>query len=419
MAQMLIQTPAFYGKGTDAQTGLSPEDYISRLDDLQRTNNWTDAEAAGHATSYLNGAARAWFYKVLWGEDEDEFDRAAGSYDAFKALFKPHYFTVTSTYDLSSDWHNLKQEGSETISQFYERVFGAISEWQRLFTRWDAPRKQVALNDVTAAITTVVNNGNAGLGADDGPRITAAHTNALATANTRAYMAVSDGCFREIAADLTFKVIANGVKHDKIRELVRRRHKARDTTLPALLQQMKDLENTIKAGREAPVSNRPVFPNLKMGGAKVAPVAEDAASDSAFAAAATLADVSADELVAAVNNLRKQSAAGGGGKKNDKSKSKKSSAAASVADPASSSSSRRNDNSGRGRAPDYFQKLCGWCEGWGHLEAECGRKTKGKLRGCAKGWPTPPPGTHATTTVGAVSEAASPATSSAGNARRW
>jgi Retrotransposon gag protein len=427
MAQMITQTPAFYGKGSDQKGGLTPEDFISRVDDLQRTNNWGDDAAAHHVQTYLNGPAREWFTQILWSTQRADYTRALASYEAFKEVFVPYYFSVTSTFDLSSDWHNLKQNQGEDVQAFYGRVVTAIAKWHRLFDRTDEPDQEF-LAAFVAARDNMENRGNQGANAD-APRVRDVDVNALNLACTRANANLADKYVQRVADDLTYKVLANGVRSDKIRELVRRRHKLRDTPLYVLLGQIVDLENTIKSSGPAPVDNKPKYPNLKMGGPTVAGL-EEAENDADFSAGDALSDgTSAADIISAVTTavvsaLKGGKSAAGGKKNNKKSSGKKSngtSAVGSGSAAAAKTTTRYTDANGRtyNRDPDYFLKQCGWCEGYGHIEVKCKRKPLNLPRGSHKGLPTPPHGTPVATSLSSVSAVGADSAQPSENDERW
>ena len=64
--QIVLKAFSFHGpRESGIKEGISAEDFIGQCENMMVTQGWSDAVAAGHAISYLNGAARFWFFDAL------------------------------------------------------------------------------------------------------------------------------------------------------------------------------------------------------------------------------------------------------------------------------------------------------------------------------------------------------------------
>ncbi len=63
--------PEFFG--TKSKDTISAMDFIRRLEDLVRTNQWTDAQTYYHFANSLCNPAREWLSSVVdWDDDEHD-----------------------------------------------------------------------------------------------------------------------------------------------------------------------------------------------------------------------------------------------------------------------------------------------------------------------------------------------------------
>ncbi len=76
---LLIGEPIFHGR--KAAKGCSAEDFILRVDNLQRPRGWSDKEAAEMAISFLCDEAADWLNNALAVVDYKEWLKAQESYE--------------------------------------------------------------------------------------------------------------------------------------------------------------------------------------------------------------------------------------------------------------------------------------------------------------------------------------------------
>ncbi len=83
--------PEFFG--TKSKDTISAADFIRQLEDLAKTNRWSDAQTYYHFTNSLWNPAREWLSSVVdW--DNDEHDQPLWS--NFKDVFKQEYAIQTN-----------------------------------------------------------------------------------------------------------------------------------------------------------------------------------------------------------------------------------------------------------------------------------------------------------------------------------
>ena len=267
---IIVKAPAFHGKDEHkSKIGSSAEDFLAQCENLQTTHAWTDVVAAGHAISYLNGAARTWFAEGLMRADPESRLVALTSFTAFCDLIREYFFDVASTYDLSVDWTGLRQKPGERVADFTFRVLGTMNRYVRLFTPppQRAPR-QVAterlIDDLCAEIPA----------RNDGTHVLRDAADVrhrpLIVAQTEGHFADGVELGRnQIADDICLKLLSEGVSDTKMRELIRRRHKE-GIAIRALIKLMTDLENA-GSKREAPVAAVPKLMPIAAGSAALPP----------------------------------------------------------------------------------------------------------------------------------------------------
>ena len=78
--------PEFFG--AKSKDTISAADYIRRLEDLAKTNRWTDAQTYHHFANSLRNPAREWLSSIVdWNTD----DNVRLLWSDFKDLFKQEY----------------------------------------------------------------------------------------------------------------------------------------------------------------------------------------------------------------------------------------------------------------------------------------------------------------------------------------
>ena len=257
---IIIKAPMFYGKDDHkSKLGNSPEDFIAQCENLMTTNRWTEPIAAGHAISYLNGAARTWFAEGLMKADPESREAALTSFTVFRDLIKEYFFDVASTYDLSVDWTGLRQKSGERVSDFTFRVLGTMNRYERLFT---LPPLKIPRQ---GAVDLVID----GLCAEIPARQDGTHVarDAADARHRPLIVAQAEGHFldgavlgrTQVIDDICLKLLSEGVSDTKMRELIRRRHKE-GTSIRVLIKLMTDLENAGSKKEATPVAVPKMMP---------------------------------------------------------------------------------------------------------------------------------------------------------------
>lgn len=206
-ANYLLSEPTFYGRGE--VLGLSAEDFIRRVEDFQANNTWTAAQTATQAVSYLRGPAQVWFNQSLKSINKKTQASAKGDFRIFKQVFIREFYLVKSSTDLSSDWHNLQQLDKETVRQFCARVFGSLNSYQtHMWEERDDPEEdvmedfQTSIDGITAANAT---NNAKGL---------------VAESVNKVHLSSAEMMLNKMIRDMGLKIVANGVRSPKLRELI-------------------------------------------------------------------------------------------------------------------------------------------------------------------------------------------------------
>jgi hypothetical protein len=239
--QIIVGEIIFKGgnqKGVVQTGSVSAEDFISRLDDLQRTNAWTDAAASAMARSWLRDEANDWFNEFLaFGPYKALRDRMIASYVVFKEEFKKTYFVINSTTDVSADWSSLKQKSGESATAFGRRLMGTINRYATLLPLPTAT--QADQDNLAAALTALIANDNAAARRN--------YDQALTNMNRN----VADATQTVTLADMGVKFLAQGLSHPKLVEVVRKQERRR-AALPAVLTALDDAESNL-SNKLAPV----------------------------------------------------------------------------------------------------------------------------------------------------------------------
>lgn len=260
---VIIQEPLFYGKNEFAlhKRGTKAEDFIQRVEHFQRTATpvWTDQIAAGHAISYLRDGAASWFNDSLKSLSKATWTDAGASFLAFKTVFIRNFFEVKSVNDLGVDWHNLRQTDHESVREFALRTFATLSKYESYLGVQPAdPVLLEALRVANLAVRAA--NPDAALLAEQARASAAIHTDSAERHTSR------------VIHDFGRKIVADGVKSPKIRELILKEMRTGVDSM-ALIDHMEQLE---QAGlKKAPTSNNKAVSSMPTIKTPIAAVEED------------------------------------------------------------------------------------------------------------------------------------------------
>jgi hypothetical protein len=372
MAQVIVKAPIFHGKKeAEAKLGCTAEDFIAQVDNLTASNTWSDQVAAGNAISYLNGAARFWWAESLDSIDPAGKTAATTSYAAFSTLFKEWFFSVKDTHDLSVDWTGLKQRGNEPVVDFALRVTGSLGQYRKLFPLPPRPA------DTPAAVETGLRAMYLAAGADHRDAVANLRP-AVRTAAIDFHLAGATAGIRSVLDDITIKLISEGVRDLKQRELIRRQHKL-GVALRALFPMMRDLEEASARKESNPVPTP-----------KLMPINAEAAE-----MASPNQQLSAEEIDV-INNLRRgggQAAKGGnagrGGKggKGGRGGRGGPKGGGGNGNPQAAPPTNSTPPAATGRVDDatYYSKTCTYCSKYGHLKEVCFKRERDEKNKAAGG----------------------------------
>jgi hypothetical protein len=210
----------FHGTGPNITTskGLSAEEFADQTAQSITAANLVGAQAVAYAIRNLRDYAYSWYHSSLPITRPAERAQAVTDPDVFWRLFKDEWFTVRSTVDVGTKWATLTRMDGETPSQFIRRA----SEVMHDFKAHMAPIV-VANNTFDAYTAAKVAHRAACVtagGNNADPAVVAA-----ATAETNAFRAAFtvciDGHHDALMARILLKVIGAGVRHHKMREIVR------------------------------------------------------------------------------------------------------------------------------------------------------------------------------------------------------
>ena len=364
-ATVITKAPTYHGPmAAAAKIGSTAEDFMSQVENMIATQGWTDVQAAGHAISYLNGAARSWFSDSLKVVETEQRLLAIGSFRVFKALFKKYFFNVRTTFDLSVDWTGLKQQHNEDVQTFGLRVTATMSLYFDLFPP-PLPRA-VRMQEITNLLQALFLEFDVDVRAG----FIAHHQAPLLLAiNGMQVDGATDG-FRLMIDDIILKLLSEGVRDEKMRELIRRHHKTH-TSMADLLPLMTDLERSSHRKRDA--ASTITVPKLMA-------IAYDDDSTSTL---------TADEVALLQNHRRKTpgGSTNGGGRGNGRGGANARGGGRGRGavrggghggDHTPTSSTPAHGRTSGPPAPDsvYWTKICDYCHKYGHLADVCFKKQK-------------------------------------------
>jgi hypothetical protein len=105
--------------GAKSKDTISAADFIRRLEDLAKTNRWTDAQTYHHFANSLRKPAREWLSSIVdWNTDEN----IRLVWSDFKDLFKQEYAVQTNDKLILEGLSNLAMKPNETTNELLTRI---------------------------------------------------------------------------------------------------------------------------------------------------------------------------------------------------------------------------------------------------------------------------------------------------------
>jgi hypothetical protein len=139
--------PEFFG--AKSKDTISAADFIRRLEDLAKTNRWTDAQTYHHFANYLRNPAREWLSSIVdWNSDED----VHLVWSDFKDLFKQEYAVQTNDKLILEGLSNLAMKPNETTNELLTRITRTTRVIRESFDDYDA-KIPYPRNDVNGGIS--------------------------------------------------------------------------------------------------------------------------------------------------------------------------------------------------------------------------------------------------------------------------
>lgn len=128
----LFTEPTFAGPGDKEGNFAVPEDWVNRVEALQRSQRWDNANCAAKAIGFLKGPAAVWFNKALVTYDPAGHAAASLDWPRFKQLFRDKYFERAEASDIAADWYTLQQKPTESVDAFFDRCAAAMAYYAEL-----------------------------------------------------------------------------------------------------------------------------------------------------------------------------------------------------------------------------------------------------------------------------------------------
>ncbi len=125
--------PEFFG--AKSKDTISAADFIQRLEDLAKTNRWTDAQTYHHFANSLRNPPQEWLSSIVdWNMDENF--RLVWS--DFKDLFKQEYAVQTNDKLILEGLSNLAMKSNETTNKLLTRITRTTRVVRESFDEYDA-----------------------------------------------------------------------------------------------------------------------------------------------------------------------------------------------------------------------------------------------------------------------------------------
>ncbi len=110
-------------------------DFIRRLEDLAKTNRWSDAQTYYHFANSLRNSAQEWLSSVVdW--DDDEHDQPLWS--DFKEVFKQEYAVQTNERLILEGLANLAMKLNKTTNELLTRITRTVRVIKESFENYGA-----------------------------------------------------------------------------------------------------------------------------------------------------------------------------------------------------------------------------------------------------------------------------------------
>jgi len=125
--------PEFFG--AKSKDTISAADFIWRLEDLAKTNRWTDAQTYHHFANSLWNPAREWLSSIVnWNTDKN----VRLVWSDFKNLFKQEYAVQTNDKLILEGLSNLAMKPNETTNELLIRITRTTRVIRESFDDYDA-----------------------------------------------------------------------------------------------------------------------------------------------------------------------------------------------------------------------------------------------------------------------------------------
>jgi hypothetical protein len=125
--------PEFFG--AKSKDTISATDFIRRLEDLAKTNRWTDAQTYHHFANSLRNPAQEWLSSIVdWNTDEN----VRLVWSDFKDLFKQEYAVQTNDKLILEGLSNLAMKSNETTNELLTRITRTTRVIRESFDAYDA-----------------------------------------------------------------------------------------------------------------------------------------------------------------------------------------------------------------------------------------------------------------------------------------
>ena len=248
---ILQAEPLYFGQEHPTK-GISADDFVRRMDAFAVANaNLAGPVLAGTAAGFLRDEAADWFQHGLPATEPADHALALTGWQEFRRVFRQAFCSVTSSADLSATW-NMKQSATERSDTFALKVCAAMHKYRELLP----VEPQVAAADFAAinlARNDLANANNQGA-------VDAAAA-ALDQA-VRALLLISNGRLADaILGDLARKLVADGVRSGKLREMVRKEER-QGTQIGAIVRLLREAERNNTAVRAGDAAQpKPPPPN--------------------------------------------------------------------------------------------------------------------------------------------------------------
>jgi hypothetical protein len=121
--------PEFFG--SKSKDTISAADFIQRLENLAKTNKWSDAQTYYHFANSLQNPAREWLSSVVdWYVDEHN----QPLWSDFKEIFKQEYAVQTNQRLILEGLVNLAMKPNETTNELLTRITRTVRVIKESFT---------------------------------------------------------------------------------------------------------------------------------------------------------------------------------------------------------------------------------------------------------------------------------------------